>query len=354
MLSFANPEFLYLLLLVPVLVAMYIFARVSRIKNLKRFGHIKVLSALMPDVSKYKPGIKLVLQSVALVMIVIILARPRAGAVEQTVMVRGIEIMVALDVSNSMNASSNDDPKSVSRLQRAKLLLERLIDNFGDDKVGLIVFAGNAYTQLPMTADFTSAKMFINSISTDMVSTQGTAIGSAIKLALNSFSGNEKTQKAIIVITDGENFEDDAVAAAKDAKERGVVVNVIGVGSTKGSPIPTVGGAWMKDGQGNVVTTYLNEQTAQQIAKAGGGVYVRGSAGDAANQMSGELDKLAKSDLQKVVYSHNSEQFPVFAWIALIFLIGDLFVLERKNSWLRKINFFTKENKQYHDDKISK
>ena len=346
MLSFAYPEYLYLLLLIPVIVALYIFARLSRSRNLKHFGRMDVLSALMPDVSKYKPGIKLVLQLVAFALIVVILARPRAGAVEQTVKVRGIEVMVALDVSNSMNASSNEDPKSVSRLQRSKLLLERLIDNFGDDKVGLVVFAGNAYTQLPITADFTSAKMFINSISTDMVSTQGTAIGAAIKLAMNSFSGDEKTQKAIIVITDGENFEDDAVAAAKSAADKGMEVNVIGVGSTKGSPIPLGDGAWMKDGQGNVVTTYLNEQTARQIAKAGGGIYVVGSAGDAATQVSNELKKLAKSDLQKVVYSQNSEQFPIFAWIALVFLIGDLFVLERKNSWLRKINFFTKEKNQ--------
>ena len=346
MLSFAYPEYLYLLLLIPVIVALYIFARLSRSRNLKHFGRMDVLSALMPDVSKYKPGIKLVLQLVAFALIVVILARPRAGAVEQTVKVRGIEVMVALDVSNSMNASSNEDPKSVSRLQRSKLLLERLIDNFGDDKVGLVVFAGNAYTQLPITADFTSAKMFINSISTDMVSTQGTAIGAAIKLAMNSFSGDEKTQKAIIVITDGENFEDDAVAAAKSAADKGMEVNVIGVGSTKGSPIPLGDGAWMKDGQGNVVTTYLNEQTARQIAKAGGGIYVVGSAGDAATQVSNELKKLAKSDLQKVVYSQNSEQFPIFAFFSLVFLIGDLFVLERKNSWLRKINFFTKEKNQ--------
>ena len=200
----------------------------------------------------------------------------------------------------------------------------------------------------PPPADFTSAKMFINSISTDMVSSQGTAIGSAIKLAMNSFSSNDKIQKTIIVITDGENFEDDAVMAAKNAVDKGVTVNVIGVGSTKGSPIPLGNGAWMKDGQGNVVTTYLNEQTAQQIAKAGNGVYVAGSAGDAASRMSEELNKLAKSDLQKVVYSQNSEQFPIFAWIALVFLIGDMFVLERKNSWLKKINFFTKEDKQRH------
>lgn len=344
MFSFANPEYLYLLLLIPVLVALYIFARVSRVRNLNKFGRVNILASLMPDVSKYKPGIKLVLQLIALVMIIIILARPRAGATEQTVKVHGIEVMVAMDVSNSMNASSNDDPKSVSRLQRAKLLLERLIDNFGDDKVGLIVFAGNAYTQLPITADFTSAKMFLSGISTDMVSTQGTAIGAAIKLAMNSFSGNEKSQKAVIVITDGENHEDDAIAVAKDAASKGIQVDVIGVGSPKGAPIPVAGGSWMKDGAGNVVTTYLNEKMAQDIAKAGNGIYVSGNSGNAAGQLSDQLKKLAKSDLQKVVYSQNSEQFPVFAWLALIFLVGDMFVLERKNSWLKKINFFTKDD----------
>lgn len=345
MFSFANPEYLYLLLLIPVLIIMHLLSRRARKNKLKRFGQLSVIEKYMPDVSKYKPGIKLTLQLVALAMIIIVLARPRAGAKEQTVKVRGIEVMVALDVSNSMKASATDDPKGVSRLQKSKLTLEKLIDKFDNDKVGLIVFAGNAYTQLPITSDFTSAKMFLSSISTEMVPTQGTAIGSAIKLAMNSFTGNEKSQKAIIIITDGENHEDDAVGAAKEALDKGIQVNVIGQGTPKGSPIPLEQGGFMKDSNGNVITTYLNEKMAADIAKAGGGVYLSGNAADAVNQLDDQLKKLAKADLQKVVYSQHDEQFPVFAWIALAFLVIDMFILERKNSWLRKYNFFTKENK---------
>ena len=344
MFSFANPEYLYLLFLIPLCVIVHLLTRRTRRNNLKRFGQIEVMSKQMPDVSKYKPGIKLTLQLLALCMIIVILARPRAGAKEQTVKVRGIEVMVALDVSNSMKASATDDPKGVSRLQKSKLTLEKLIDKFDNDKVGLIVFAGNAYTQLPITSDFTSAKMFLNSISTEMVPTQGTAIGAAIKLAMNSFSGNEKSQKSIIIITDGENHEDDAIGAAKEAKAKGIQVNVIGQGSAKGSPIPLAQGGFMKDDNGNVITTFLNEKMAEDIAEAGGGTYVSGNAGDAVNQLDEQLKKLAKADLQKVVYSQHDEQFPILAWGALIFLIIDMFILERKNSWLRKINFFTKDS----------
>ena len=238
MFSFGNPNALYLLILIPIILGIFIIARRRRIAGLKKFGNPEVIAGLMPDVSPYKPWIKITLQLLALLMIIIVIARPRAGSKEQTVKVRGIEVMVALDVSNSMLASSTDDVKGVSRLQRSKLLLEKLIDKLGDDKVGLIVFAGNAYTQLPITSDFISAKMFLNTISTDMVSTQGTAIGEAIKLSLNSFTPNEKTQKTIIVITDGEDHQGDAIECAKAAKEKGVYVNVIGIGSGKGAPIP--------------------------------------------------------------------------------------------------------------------
>ena len=262
-------------------------------------------------------------------MVVIVLARPRAGAKTATSKVRGIEVMIALDVSNSMRASSSDDPNGVSRLQRSKLILEKLIDRLGDDKVGLIVFAGNAYTQLPITSDFLSAKMYLNSINTNMVPTQGTAIGAAINLAMKSFTQNEKSGKSIIIITDGENHEDDAVGAAKEAHKRGIQINVIGLGSTKGSPIPMGGsGNFLKDDNGNVVTTYLNEGMAVDIAKAGKGIYVSGNSAD-----------------DRVVYTQHDEQFPVFAWLAMIFIIANIFVVERKNRVLSKYNFFTKNVK---------
>jgi Ca-activated chloride channel family protein len=345
MFSFANPQYLYLLLLIPLIVVLYLWARVARMRKLKRFGRLDVIGELMPDVSKYKPWIKLTLELVTLAAVIIILARPRAGARSTTTSVRGIEVMVALDVSNSMRASCSDNPQDISRLQRSKMILEKLIDRFDNDKVGLIVFAGNAYTQMPITSDYMSAKMFLNSINTNMVPTQGTAIGAAINLAVSSFSHNPKSQKAIIVITDGENHEDDAVGAAKDAKKQGIQVDVIGMGSTKGSPIPMDNGGFLKDDAGQVVTTFLNDKMAQDIAQAGSGIYVSGNGQDAVDDVDEALSKLAKSNLAQVTYSQHDEQFPVFAWIALVLIIVNMFVLERKNSWLKKYNFFTKDDK---------
>lgn len=345
MFSFGNPEYLYLLLLLPVIVLLYWLARKARTKHLKEYGERIVMEEMMPDVSKYKPWIKLTLELIVLALVIIILARPRAGSKTEVTKVRGIEVMLCVDVSNSMLASSTDDPNGVSRMQRTKLVMDRVIDRLKDDKVGLIVFAGNAYTQMPITTDGVSAKMFLNEINTNMVPTQGTAIGAAIKLAMNSFTGNTKSQKAIIVITDGENHEDDAVAMAKEAQKKGIQVNVVGLGTVKGSQIPIGGGQLMKDDSGNVVTTRLNEKMAQDIAVAGGGVYVSGNASDAVSVLDNQLQKLAKTDLKSVVYSQHNEQFPVFAWLALLFVLIDIFVVESKNSWLRKYNFFTKENK---------
>lgn len=344
MVSFAYPALLYLLLIIPIIVSLHIWAKISQRKRLLRFGRIDILTKLMPDASKYKSWIKLSIQLIALAAIIIVLARPRAGAKEETSTVKGIEVMIALDVSNSMLASSNDDPNGISRLDRAKYLLEKLIDKLSNDKIGLIVFAGEAYTQLPITSDFVSAKMFLNSINTEMVPTQGTAIGTAISMAINSFTPDETTQKAIIVITDGENHEDDAVSVAKSAAEQGIQVDVIGLGSGKGAPIPINAkkGLYLKDSTGKPVTTYLNENMAKEIAQAGNGIYISGNSSSAVSDIDAQLETLEKSDLERVVYSSSAEQFPVFAWIALIFLILDIFILDSKNKLLKKINFFSK------------
>lgn len=345
MFSFANPEYLYLLILIPVIFGLFLLSRMIRAKNIKKYGNPALLEAQMPDVSKYKPWIKISIQLVALALIVIILARPRAmgNSKAETINVQGIEVMVALDVSNSMLASSTDDPNGISRLQQAKLLLEKLIDKLGNDKVGLIVFAGDAYTQIPITADFVSAKMFLSNIEPSMVPTQGTAIGAAIKMAANSFTADDKIQKSIILITDGENHEDDAVEAAKDAHDKGIQINVLGVGTPKGAPIPIGGkGNYMKDESGNIVITQPNEQIAQDVANAGKGIYVSGTNRDALNVLDARLKELSKSNISKNVFSPNDEQFPVFAWVALVLLICDIFVLDRKISWLKNINFFSK------------
>lgn len=345
MFSFANPEYLYLLLLIPVIAVLFLWSRAKRKKSIAKFGRKAVVETLMPDVSTYKPWIKLTLELLALAAIVIVLARPRAGARTSTTTTRGIEVIVALDVSNSMRASCSDNSDDMSRLERSKMILEKLIDKFENDRVGLIVFAGNAYVQMPITSDYLSAKMYLSSINTNMVPTQGTAIGAAINLAMNSFSKNKKCQKSIIVITDGENHEDDAVGAAKDAAKNGIQVNVVGMGATNGAPIPMSSGGYLKDNNGQVVTTFLNEKMASDIAAAGKGVYVSGAAGDALETLQDSLNKLAKSNLSQVTYSQRDEQFPIFAWIAILLIIADMLVSERKNSWLKKYNFFTKDGK---------
>ena len=318
MFSFANPYLLYLLLLIPAVFGLYLLARMARRRNLKTYGKPSTLAPLMPEASKYTPAIKMILSLIIIAALVIVLARPRAGAKEETSEVQGIEVMICLDVSNSMLASSTDDPKGVSRLQRAKLILEKLIDNLKNDKVGLIVFAGDAYTQ-------------------------GTAIGAAVDMAMASFTPDDDMQKAIIIITDGENFEDDPIAAVQTASKQGIQVDVIGLGSTKGALIPLgKNGQFMRDDNGNPVTTRLNEEMARQIAEEGNGIYVQGASSSVVKDIDEQLKTLATSSLEKVTYMASAEQFPVFAWIALVFLILDIFVLERKFGWLKKINFFSK------------
>lgn len=351
MFSFANPGYLYLLLLLPAIAGLYMLARKARKRSLSRFGREQVIGALMPDVSPYKPWIKLSIELLLLATVIVILARPRAGASKTTSRVHGIEVMVAVDVSNSMNASSTDNPQDISRLQRSKLILEKLIDRLNNDKVGLIVFAGNAYMQMPLTGDASSAKLFLNGINTNMVPTQGTAIGEAIELSASGFSQSKKSQKAIIIITDGENFEDDAVSTAASVQKAGIQVNVVGVGSTHGAPIPMGDGSYLTDDSGNPVTTYLDEKTAQQIASAGKGTYVSGNANDAVETLYDALDKLAKTDLATISYTQQDEQFPVFAWLAIILVVALIMLLERKNPWLEQFNFFTKKQNNDTTDK---
>lgn len=346
MFSFANPEYLYLLLLLPVVAGLFWLSQRAKAKKIAKFGRAGVVKGLMPEQSKYKPWIRLTVELVLLATIVVILARPRGGAQETNTTMKGIEVMICLDVSNSMNAASDDDAPDVSRLQRSKQVLEKLIDRITGNKVGLIVFAGNAYMQMPITGDAQSAKMYLSSINTDMVPTQGTAIGAAINMACQCFSSNPRTQKTIIVITDGENFEDDAVSSAEDARKKGISVNVVGIGSVNGSPVPTADGEVLTDENGSPAISKLNEKGAMEIAKGGKGVYVNGTASDAVDALNDQLMKLSKTDLGSYNYSLESELFPIFAWIAFILLIAELFILDRKNPILKRFNFFTKKEQK--------
>ena len=345
MFDFANPYLLYLLWLVPVFAVVYWLARRSRAKRLRKFGRPEVIASLMPDASRYKPAIKITLRLIALAALVIVLARPRAGEKEHDETVAGIEVMIAFDISNSMLASSTDDPNGTSRLDRARLLLEKLLGRLHNNKVGLVIFAGSAKVQFPMTTDFYTAKMYLSELNPSMMAYQGTSVAEAISMAMNGFSPDENVHKAIILITDSEDHEGDAVEAAKAAAKAGIQVDVVGLGSAKGAPIPMPGrnGEYFTDNEGKMVLTTLNEQLATEIADAGDGIFVNGASSDALDKLADRLETLQKSEFKHVTYSAGAEQFPLFAWIALVFLVIDLFVLDRQNNILRKINFFSKK-----------
>ena len=345
MFDFANPYLLYLLWLVPVFAFVYWACRRSRRRRLRKFGNPEVIAHLMPEASKYKPAIKITLRLIALAAIIFVLARPRAGEKEHDETVAGIEVMIAFDVSNSMLASSTDDPNGTSRLDRARLMLEKMLGRLTNDKVGLVIFAGSAKVQFPMTTDFYTAKMYLNELNPSMMTYQGTSIAEAIGMAMNGFSPDENVHKAIILITDSEDHEGDAIEAAKAAAEKGIQVDVVGLGSAKGAPIPLPGsnGGYFTDNQGQMVLTTHNEKLASEIAQAGGGIFVNGASSDALDRLVDQLETLQKSEFKHVTYSAGAEQFPLFAWIALAFLILDIFVLDRKNNLLKKVNFFTKK-----------
>ncbi|ASB50530.1 VWA domain-containing protein [Alkalitalea saponilacus] len=339
MFRFGNPEYLYLLLLIPALAFIQLIFSYRKRMALERFGNTDLLNHLMPDVSLYRPVVKFYLLLLALMGLIFTLAAPQFGTRLQTVQRQGIEIMIALDVSNSMN-SQDIQP---SRLERAKQAVARLTDRLVNDRIGIVVFAGNAYVQLPITSDYASARMFLNNITTDIVPTQGTAIGRAIDLSMQSFTQQEDVNRAIIVISDGENHEDDAIGAARRAAEKGVLVYTVGMGSPEGGPIPIGGsGNFLRDRNGNVVITRLDEQMLADIAQAGNGEYIPANNIRAGiNQLMNELSDLERADFETKVYTDFENQYQYIAFLVLLILIIDFIILERKNKLLRNIDLFT-------------
>ncbi|WP_418660723.1 vWA domain-containing protein [Bacteroides ilei] len=341
MFRFGEPIYLYLLIVLPFIIGLHIYSNYRRKKKLRQYGDPELMVHLMPDVSSYRPGIKFWLVFAALAMVIFMLARPQFGAKMETVKRQGIETVVALDISNSMLA----EDVTPSRLEKSKKLISRLVETFNNDKVAMIVFAGEAFTQLPITSDYISAKMFLESISPSLISTQGTDIRGAIDLAMKSFTPNPEVGRAIVLITDGENHEGGAVEAAAEAAKKGVRVFVLGVGSPDGSPIPVEGSnEFRRDKDGNVIVTRLNEQMCQEIAKAGNGIYVRvDNTNSAERALNAEINKLAKADVESKIYTEFDEQFQVLAWLALILLSVDLFLLERKNPLFKNVKLFKKD-----------
>lgn len=339
MFKFAHPELLYLLIIIPLLIVFFVAMVRRKKKAIAEFGNPELLKPLMPLFS-IKRGIwKFVLLSVALLFIIVGVAGPQFGSKLQQVKKKGIELMLVLDVSNSMLAQ---DIKP-SRLEKAKMAISRMVEKLSDDKIGMIVFAGDAYVQLPITTDYSSAKLFLSNITTDIVPVQGTAIGTAIDLAARSFTPETETSKAIIVITDGENHQDDAVAAAKAARAQGITIHTIGMGLEQGAPIPEKGnpGQFMKDGSGRVVVSKLDEETLREIAKAGEGLYIRASNTEVGlNQLLDEVAKMDKALLEERVYSDYAEKYQYFLLVGLFFLFLDFLILGRKNRHFMKINIF--------------
>jgi Ca-activated chloride channel family protein len=337
MFRFENPAFLYLLIIIPVIIVIRLLEMRKRKLKLKKFGDLSLLKQLMPDVSLSRKSLKFWLMIAALALLIVMLARPQMGTKISQEKRKGIEVIISLDISNSMRA----EDVVPSRLDKSKMLVENMVDNFTNDKVGLVVFAGDAFIQLPITSDYVSAKMFLQNTDPSLIATQGTDLAGAIELSSKSFTQQDKVGRAILIITDGEDHEGGAIEAAEKARKNGIRVFVLGVGSTKGSPVPDGNGGYMKDNSGQEVISALNEEMCKQVAQAGGGAYIHvDNTSLAQRQLNDELTKLQKGDISSVVYSEYDEQFQAVGILVLILLIIEMLILERKNPFFKKIKLF--------------
>lgn len=326
-----------MLLIIPILVLVRFIVWQKRKRNLRKFGDPSLLKEMMPDVSKYRPTIKFCLLLSAITILIFMIARPQVGSKISHEKREGIEVLIALDISNSMLAQD----VIPSRLEKSKLLIEDLVDHFTNDKVGLVVFAGDAFVQLPVTNDYVSAKMFLQNINPSLITTQGTDLARAISLSQSCFTQREHIGRAIIVITDGEDHEGGALEAAREAYKKGINVFILGVGTSKGAPIPDGNGGYLKDNSGQIVLSALNEQMCQQVAKAGNGVYIHvDNTSDAQEKINKELSKLQSGISDTVVYSEYNEQFQIFGIILLLLLIVETILLESRNPLFKQINLF--------------
>ena len=343
MLRFEDPIFLWLLWIIPVLILVRFIGWRKRRAKLRRLGDPELLKQLMPDISKYRPTVKFVLMLAALALLIVMVARPQMGSKVSHDKRNGIETMICLDISNSMLA----EDVAPSCLDKSKMLIENLVDNFSNDKIGLIVFAGDAFVQFPITSDYVSAKMFLQNISPSLIQTQGTNIAQAISLASKSFTQQENIGRAIIVITDGENHEVGAQDAAQMANKKGINVFILGIGNAKGAPIPMGDGSYLTDNAGNTVMTALNEQMCRELAQAGKGQYIHvDNTSDVEKALNDDLAKLQKGDMTSVIYSAYDEQFQAVGILIILLLLVEVCMMEVKNPMLRNIKFFKKDLKK--------
>jgi len=340
MFRFAHSVFFFAFLLIPVVSAVFIVFMIRRKKAMDAYGEKNLMKILAPEFSAAKPVVKFILWSLALASVIMALTDLQSGSKIEKVKRKGIDLIICLDVSNSMMAQ---DIRPY-RLERAKQAISKLIDKLEGDRIGLIVFAGKAYTQLPITTDYAAAKLFVSTVNTGMVPSQGTAIGEAIKLAASSF-GDTKHNKAIVLITDGEDHEGQVLEQAEAAAKNGIILYAIGMGLPEGAPIPVFDGdvqtGYKKDKEGNTIISKLDETSLKQIANVGKGMYVRASNSDAGlNTVFDDLEKIEKSDIESKQFSDFESRFQYFAGLALLILILDLFVFERKTGWIKNVKLF--------------
>ncbi len=339
MFRFGNPEYLWLFIVMPLLLAIYIFLNIKKRKDVQKLGTLSTLKKMMPELSLKRSYLKFWLIFSALCVGIIMIARPQFGTKVETVEKEGIELVIAIDVSNSMLARD----VSPDRLTRAKQILTRLIDVRKNDKVALIVFAGEAFVQMPLTSDTQSAKIFLNSIEPSLVPVQGTAIAQALTMGMNSFSSDKDVDKAIVVITDGEDHEGNATEIAKQAADAGIMINIVGIGSAEGSPIPVNENRnnFMTDNEGQIVVSRLNEQMCIDIAQAGKGLYVQAdNTNNAIRALENELDELETANSSTLLYSEYDEKFGFFAWILLILLVLEILIYDKKNLLYKNVRLF--------------
>lgn len=343
MLRFEHPNYLYIFPVLILLILVHYYAVYRRKRKLNLFGDKTLVKDLLIDVSVWKPEVKFWLCILALSMFIIAFARPQFGTKIDKRERMGIEAIIAMDVSNSMYA---EDVKP-NRLEKAKMMMNNMVDGMKDDKVGLVIFAGLAFTQIPITSDYVSAKMFLETISPSMIPVQGTDIAEAIRLACKSFTQQEDVAKAIFIITDGEDNEGGALEAAQNAAKAGIRVYILGIGDPLGAPIPIPGtNQYIIDEEGNTVVSKLNEDMCREIAKAGNGSYIFvDNSTSAQKKLSEQLDKLSKSKIESQIYSEYDEQFQGFIILGIIFLILDVFFLERSSH--RKLFSNLLKSKEY-------
>jgi Ca-activated chloride channel family protein len=340
MLRFAHQYYLYFLFALPVLFLIFtILMRVKK-KNLAKFGDPEIIGILLPDLSRGRQYFKFIVLLFALTALIVGIASPQLGSKLEKGERKGIDLFICLDISNSMLAQDIQP----DRLSRAKNAIGKMIDELKNDRIGIIVFAGKSYVQLPITTDYAAAKLFVTTISPEIIPTQGTAIGEAINMAVSSFEEN-KHSKAIVLITDGENFEDDPIAAAKSAAEKGIQVFAVGMGLPEGAPIPIlkngIPSGFKTDNSGNIIVTKLDDNALQQIASAGKGAYVRANNTQSSlDKIFDEINKLQKTEFQAKVFSDYEERFQYFLILALILIVLEPMILERRNKWLSKIKLF--------------